>query len=145
MYKRPMWAWINMRADDKAPPAWFTLPSQSASNPIPAPSPLIHDLDVLFPSPPIPLDSNEIVVRRARLNDPTFLNPILNWIADGDVVVIEMRDVMRRTVELDATISRLQKFIVGDLGGQVLQLDADRLLLLPPGVDVDQVGESIEN
>ena len=125
------------------PPAWLSLPSAHATKDA-VPELRLQDLAAMSPSPPIPLDDGEIVVHRARLHDPTGLSLLLDWVAEGDVVIVEMKDVMRRTVELDAALSQLVRFIVDDAGGQILQLGEDRLLLLPASLTAIESAEDDE-
>ncbi len=122
------------------PPAWLSLPSTRVGKEI-VPELRLQDLAAMHPSPPIPLDDGEVVVHRARLHDPTGLGLLLDWVAEGDVVIVEMKDVMRRTVELDAALSQLVRFIVDDTGGQIIQLGEDRLLLLPASLTATESAE----
>ncbi|HJN55917.1 MAG TPA: hypothetical protein QF646_05985 [Candidatus Poseidoniales archaeon] len=122
------------------PPAWLSLPSTRVGKDA-VPELRLQDLAAMHPSPPIPLDDGEIVVHRARLHDPTGLGLLLDWVAEGDIVIVEMKDVMRRTVELDAALSQLVRFIVDDTGGQILQLGEDRLLLLPASLTAIESAE----
>jgi SepF-like predicted cell division protein (DUF552 family) len=56
----------------------------------------------------------------------------MNWIADGDVVIVEMSSIINREIELQTAVSKIQKFIEDDIKGTVFSLGHNRLLLLPP-------------
>ena len=58
---------------------------------------------------------------------------LLDWAADGQIVIIELRRIIDRDFELTTAIEQLSNFVEGDLGGQLVQLGEERILLLPPG------------
>ena len=57
----------------------------------------------------------------------------LNHPAAGDVAIVELKRLIRREVEFANCVSRLQELIEGDLGGVLVQVGDDRLILLPAG------------
>ena len=113
----------------------FEMPSMSASEVKPAaPSGLIyHDLEKLYPNPPIKENNSGLVVHRAVLNDITGCSTLLNWLSDGHAAIVEMNRLVKRETEFSSAISQLHTFIEGDLGGQIIQITDSRLMLLPPG------------
>lgn len=120
---------------DEAPLRSFDMPSmhaQKASVPVTS-SALFHDLGKLYPNPPIPNEDGGLVLHRAVLSDLTGCTTLLNWVADGHAVIVEMKRLMKRPVEFNAALGQLNEFIGGDLGGQILQMTATRLMLLPAG------------
>ena len=44
---------------------------------------------------------------------------IMDWIADGDIVIVEMSSIINREIELQTAVSKLQKFIEDDIKGTV--------------------------
>jgi SepF-like predicted cell division protein (DUF552 family) len=92
-----------------------------------------HDMEKLYPDAPVPKVSDGLVIHRATLHDVTGTTQLLNWLADGEAVIVRMERLMGRDLELQTAIERLNEFIEGDLGGQILKLTDSRLMLLPPG------------
>ena len=76
-------------------------------------------------------DSEGTIVHRASLEDITGIPTIMNWVADGDIVIVEMSSIISREIELQTAVTKLQKFIEDDIKGSVLSLGHNRLLLLP--------------
>ncbi|MCS5536476.1 MAG: hypothetical protein NZ770_00080 [Candidatus Poseidoniaceae archaeon] len=93
---------------------------------------LYHDLERLYPAAPIP-EEGGFVLHRGMLQDLTGLPQLLDWVSDGDVAIVEMGRMMQREVEFETALNQLHIFIENDLKGQIVQLTASRLLLLPPG------------
>lgn len=91
-----------------------------------------HDLGIKYPNPPIPIGYQDTIIHRAILKDLTGVSIILDWISDGDMVVIEMSELMKRETELNIAVSKIRDFVELDLSGTVLLLGKTRLLLLPP-------------
>ena len=81
----------------------------------------------------MPKEPGGLVLHRAVLHDLTGIETLLDWLSDGDAVIVEMEKLMTRELELNAALEQLNIFIVGDLGGQIVQLTDSRLMLLPPG------------
>lgn len=91
-----------------------------------------HDLGTKYPDAPIPREDDDVIIRRCVLKDLTGVSTILDWISDGDLVIIEMSKLMNRETELHAAIKKIRDFVELDLCGSVLQLGKTRLLILPP-------------
>ena len=115
-------------------PRWLKVPSIEPG-PLPSPDPgqVYHDLGSLYPDAPVPRHPQEVVIRRAVLHDVSGLEMLLDWAADGQIVIIELRRIIDREFELTTAIEQLSNFVEGDLGGQLVQLGEERILLLPPG------------
>ena len=94
-----------------------------------------HDLGLKFPDAPVPRMKSDVIVHRAILEDVTGIPELLNWISDGDVVIVEMTGIMSRDMELRLAVGKMQDFIERDLNGQLVRLGNTRLLLLPPTFD----------
>lgn len=118
-----------------APLRSFDMPSmhQQAVVAPPTTTAKFHDLGKRYPYPPIPVEEGGLVLHRAVLNDLTGCPPLLDWVADGHAVIVEMNRLMKRTVEFNAAIDQLNGFIKNDMGGEILKMTSTRLLLLPPG------------
>ncbi|HIK78931.1 MAG: hypothetical protein CXT69_00900 [Methanobacteriota archaeon] len=116
------------------PPRTFQMPS---SGPIALQTPttdiMYHDLGKMYPEAPIPENKKGMVLHRALLQDLTGVSDLLNWVADGEGVIVELKRIMAREVEFQTVLMRLSTFIEDDIGGQIIQLTDSRLLLLPPG------------
>ena len=115
-------------------PRWLNVPSIEPG-PLPSPDPgqVYHDLGSLYPDAPVPRHPQEVVIRRAVLHDVSGLEMLLDWAADSQIVIIELRRIIDRDFELTTAIEQLSNFVEGDLGGQLVQLGEERILLLPPG------------
>jgi SepF-like predicted cell division protein (DUF552 family) len=124
-----------MSDSDGNGPRWIEIPSSHDSDmPQPEPGQLYHDLGSLYPDAPVPKLENELVIRRAVLHDVTGLEKLLNWLSDGEIAIVELGKILDRGFEFETAIEQISGFIVGDMGGSLVQLGEDRLLLLPPGV-----------
>jgi SepF-like predicted cell division protein (DUF552 family) len=119
---------------DRDEPRWLNVPSIEPG-PLPSPDPgqFYHDLGSLYPDAPVPRHPQEVVIRRAVLHDVSGLEMLLDWAADSQIVIIELRRIIDRDFELTTAIEQLSNFVEGDLGGQLVQLGEERILLLPPG------------
>ena len=119
---------------DEDEPRWLNVPSIEP-DPLPSPDPgqVYHDLGSLYPDAPVPRHPQEVVIRRAVLHDVSGLEMLLDWAADSQIVIIELRRIIDRDFELTTAIEQLSNFVEGDLGGQLVQLGEERILLLPPG------------
>ena len=118
-----------------APLRSFDMPSMHQQAPVAPPTMTakFHDLGKRYAYPPIPAEGGGLVLHRAVLNDLTGCPPLLDWVADGHAVIVEMNRLMKRTVEFNAAIDQLNGFIKNDLGGEILKMTNTRMLLLPPG------------
>lgn len=115
----------------------FTMPSNEVTveqQPTPPPSSgIYHDLGKMYPNPPIPMDNSGMVLHRATLYDMTGIDALLDWLSDGDAVLVEMARLMNREHEVQTVFARLHRFIEKDMGGQIVQVTETRVMLLPPG------------
>lgn len=120
---------------DDEPLRTFEMPSMQAKKIIipPTEGPGFYDLGKKYPNPPIAGKEGGLVLHRAVLNDVTGCDVLLDWVADGHAVIVDMKRLMKRTVEFNAALAQLNMFITDDLGGQILKMTTSRLLLLPAG------------
>ena len=110
------------------------MPSIAESQPEPVvPEQQYHDLGDLYPDAPVPTMRGEAIIHRAVLHDSSGIETLFDWVADGDVVIVELKRLIQREVEFANCISRLQEMVEGDLCGTLVQVGDDRLILLPAG------------
>ncbi len=120
--------------EDADEPRWMDMPSIAESQPEPvAPTQTYHDLGDLYPDAPIPTVRGEAIIHRAVLQDSSGIEALFDWVASGDVAIVELKRLIQREVEFANCVSRLQELIEGDLGGALVQVGEDRLILLPAG------------
>ena len=114
-------------------PKWVEMPSVSseAFGKL-EPGENYHDLGLKYPDAPVPRDNKDIIVHRAQLNDISGVSQLMDWVSEGDIVIVEMAEMMHRDMELKLSVGRIQDFIETDLRGQLIRLGNSRLLLLPP-------------
>ena len=105
-----------------------TLQSTSSSAPT-----RYHDMEKLYPNAPVPKVAGGLVIHRAILHDLTGVPKLMDWVADGEAVIVRMEKMMNRELECQTAIERLNLFVENDLGGQIIRLTESRLMLLPPG------------
>ena len=101
-----------------------------------------HDLGERYPQAPVPINSQGTLIHRASLEDITGIPMIMDWIADGDIVILEMSSIIDREIELQTAVSKLQKFIENEIKGTVFGLGHNRLLLLPPNYGSKNIGSN---
>ena len=124
---------MNVAKQDSDEPKWIEMPSlPNNSNNLIDVEQDYHDLGERYPQAPVPKLSNDTLIHRANLEDITGIPMIMDWIADGDIVIVEMSSIINREIELQTAVSKLQKFIEDDIKGTVFGLGHNRLLLLPP-------------
>lgn len=111
------------------------MPSSRPTGEVPPPPARVryHDLGSKYPAAPIPSGENGLVLHRGILRDLTGVRDLLDWLSDGEVVIVEVGRLMQRKVEFSTALAQLHSFVEEDLGGQIVQLTSSRLLLLPPG------------
>ena len=110
------------------------MPSIAESQPEPVkPTQQYHDLGDLYPDAPVPTIRGEAIIHRAILHDISGIDSLFDWVSDGDVAIVELRRLIHREIEFANCITRLQELIEGDLGGTLVQVGDDRLILLPAG------------
>ena len=124
---------MNVPKQDWDEPKWIEMPSlpNNSINSIDVEQDY-HDLGERYPQAPVPKHSDDTLIHRASLEDITGIPMIMNWIADGDIVIVEMSSIINREIELQTAVSKLQKFIEDEIKGTVFGLGHNRLLLLPP-------------
>lgn len=128
-----------MKSGDSGP-KWVEMPS--VSGPITGnidAGENYHDLGIQYPDAPVPRGLNDAIVRRAVLEDISGAGELMNWVSDGDIVIVEMTGLLGRDMELQLAVSNIQEFVEGDICGQVVRLGSSRLLLLPPSFDSARV------
>ena len=110
------------------------MPSIAESQPEPVkPTQQYHDLGDLYPDAAVPMIRGEAIIHRAILHDISGIDSLFDWVSDGDVAIVELRRLIHREIEFANCITRLQELIEGDLGGTLVQVGDDRLILLPAG------------
>tara|TARA_B110000438_G_scaffold302560_1_gene360607 strand:- start:650 stop:1063 length:414 start_codon:yes stop_codon:yes gene_type:complete len=115
-------------------PRWMNMPSIDEAQPeLVTPVQAYHDLGDLYPDAPTPLVRGEVIIHRAVLQDSSGIETLFDWVAAGDVAIVELKRLIHREVEFANCVSRLQELIEGDLGGVLVQVGDDRLILLPTG------------
>ena len=126
---------------DDAGPKWVEMPSISdhISGSI-EPGEPYHDLGMKFLHAPVPRTQGDVIVHRALLEDVTGIAQLMDWISDGDIVIVEMTGLMSRDMELQLAVGKIQEFVVGDMRGQLVRLGNSRLLLLPPTFESARLG-----
>ena len=115
-------------------PRWMDMPSIAESQPEPVKTTQqYHDLGDLYPDAPVPMIRGEAIIHRAILHDISGIDSLFDWVSDVDVAIVELRRLIHREIEFANCITRLQELIEGDLGGTLVQVGDDRLILLPAG------------
>ena len=92
-----------------------------------------HDLGELFAEAPVPQFGDGMVFHRGVLHELAGVSQLLDWVSEGDAVIVELSRILTRETEFAIAVDKLSTFIEGDIGGQIIQLTDSRLLLLPPG------------
>jgi SepF-like predicted cell division protein (DUF552 family) len=115
------------------PPRTLHMPSIEQESSTPTNEVVYHDLAKMYPHPPVPINSDGLVIHRAILHDVTGIYKLLDWLADGEAVIVEMERLMARDIELQAALKQLSTFVESDMGGQIVKVTESRLMLLPPG------------
>jgi SepF-like predicted cell division protein (DUF552 family) len=118
---------------DAGGPRWIDMPSipDDAGMAI-EPGQNYHDLADRYSNAPVSRGSGDAIVHRAVLDDITGVTMVMDWVSDGDLVIVEMSRLLSRELELQTAVERLRDFIEDDLCGEVVRLGDSRLLLLPP-------------
>jgi|TARA_B100001996_G_scaffold102076_1_gene76586 SepF-like predicted cell division protein (DUF552 family) len=119
--------------EESSEPKWIEMPSlpNNRDNSIEAEQDY-HDLGERYSQAPVPLHSDDTIIHRATLEDITGISEIMNWISDGDIVIVEMSGMINREIELQTAVSKIQQFVETEMKGTVFGLGHNRLLLLPP-------------
>ena len=121
-----------MATPESNEPRWIEMPSvPNDSGVAMEPGQDYHDLADRYPDAPVPRGADDAVVHRAVLDDITGVPMVMDWISDGDLVIVEMSRMLSRELELQTAVERLRGFVEDDLCGEVVRLGDTRLLLLP--------------
>lgn len=122
-----------MAKDEAREPRWIEMPSiPDEAGMVMEPGQNYHDLADRYPNAPVSRGTGDAIVHRAVLDDITGVTMVMDWVSDGDLVIVEMSRLLSRELELQTAVERLRGFIEDDLCGEVVRLGDSRLLLLPP-------------
>ena len=72
---------------------------------------IYHDLGILYPHPPIPDESQGVVLRRAKLVGISGVNEILNWVAEKSAVVVNLDHIISNEDDLNFTVDAFSTFV----------------------------------
>ena len=121
-----------MAREDGSEPRWIEMPSvNDAPGYDLEPGQNYHDLGERYPDAPVPRGIKDAIVHRAVLDDITGVSKVMDWVSDGDLVIVEMSNLLTRELELQTTVERIRDFVEDDISGEVVRLGDSRLLLLP--------------
>ena len=123
---------LGVAKGESSGPRWIEMPSvpDNVGTPI-EPGQNYHDLGVRYPDAPVSRGMGDAIVHRAVLDDITGVPMVMDWVSDGDLVIVEMSRLLGRELELQTAVERIRSFVEGDLSGEVVRLGDSRLLLLP--------------
>lgn len=113
-------------------PKWIEVRESDPNVDRMAPGQDYHDLATSYPDAPVPRVAGDVVIRRCELDDLTGISELMNWISDGDMVIVKMGEIIKNDLELNVAVNKIQRFVEGDIAGEVVRLGDRRLLLLPP-------------
>lgn len=116
----------------QAPLKGVVMPSLSNTNhPVKQSNIIYHNLDELYPNANLS-NKEGFVIHRANLLGVNGVLQLFDWASDGDVSVVDLKDILSEEDVLSQIVTKLNKFIISDLGGDILQVSQTRLLVLPP-------------
>ncbi|MBJ99421.1 MAG: hypothetical protein CMB48_00140 [Euryarchaeota archaeon] len=92
---------------------------------------IYHDLGLLYPNANVS-NKDGFIIHRANLLGKNGIFQLFNWASDGDVSIVDLKDILSEDEILSEIVIKLNQFIIEDLGGEILQLSETRLLILPP-------------
>ena len=72
---------------------------------------VFHDLEKMYPNPPIKDEKNGLVIHRAVLHDLTGIGQLMDWMSDDHGAIVEIGRLMKRDVEFTTALQRLNQFI----------------------------------
>ncbi len=113
-------------------PKWIEVRDSERNRDSMAPGQDYHDLGNSYPDAPVPRVLGDIVIRRCELDDLTGISELMNWISEGDMVIVKMGEIIKNDLELNVAVNKIQRFVEDDIAGEVVRLGDRRLLLLPP-------------
>ena len=132
----------DMAKDEVRGPRWIEMPSiPDDEGMVMEPGQNYHDLADRYPNAPVSRGVGDAIVHRAVLDDITGVTMVMDWVSDGDLVIVEMSRLLSRELELQTAVERLRGFIEDDLCGEVVRLGDSRLLLLPSDFESIQKSE----
>lgn len=129
-----------MAKESRPEPRWIempSLPAQASTTTIDAGQDY-HDLGELYADAPVARGVGDVIVHRAVLDDITGIPKILDWLADGDIVILEMSRLLAAETELRIAVDKIQTFVEKDLVGEMVRLGQSRLLLLPRTFEISE-------
>ncbi len=121
-----------MAKHKRTEPKWIEVPEFDSPGGVIEPGQDYHDLGKSFPDAPVPRAPGDAIVHRADLDDLTGISSLMNWVSEGDIVIVKMSGILARELELVVAVDKIQRFVEGDMSGEVVRLGERRLLLLPP-------------
>ncbi|MEC7744651.1 MAG: hypothetical protein VYB86_05065 [Candidatus Thermoplasmatota archaeon] len=121
-----------MARQKRSEPKWIEVPEFDSPGGVIEPGQDYHDLGKSYPDAPVPRAPSDAIVHRADLDDLTGIGPLMDWVSEGDIVVVKMSNILNRELELRVAVDKIQRFVEGDMSGEVVRLGERRLLLLPP-------------
>tara|TARA_B100000676_G_C17911013_1_gene749998 strand:+ start:431 stop:793 length:363 start_codon:yes stop_codon:yes gene_type:complete len=89
-----------------------------------------HDLGKLYPNAPIP-NKDGLILRNATIDDPNGLVDVMNWVSQGDIVILDVSPVIDNEDRLNQIINPLMVLVENQIGGELLNFGRTRLLILP--------------
>ena len=120
-----------MARGKRGSPKWIEVSNYDTHRESLGPGQDYHDLGSSYPDAPVPRIVGDTVIRRAELQDLTGISEIMNWVSDGDIVIVKMGRIINNDLELNVAVNKIQRFVDDDISGEVLRLGEKRLLLLP--------------
>ena len=120
-----------MASGKRGSPKWIEVSNYDTHRESLGPGQDYHDLGSSYPDAPVPRIVGDTVIRRAELQDLTGISEIMNWVSDGDIVIVKMGRIINNDLELNVAVNKIQRFVDDDISGEVLRLGEKRLLLLP--------------
>ena len=106
-----------------------------------APGQDYHDLGTSYPDAPVPRVVGDVVIRRCELDDLTGISELMNWISDGDMVIVKMGEIIKNDLELNVAVNKIQRFVEDDIAGEVVRLGDRRHYFCLPTSRVELVIE----
>lgn len=120
-----------MARGERESPKWIEVSNSDPFSDSIGPGQDYHDLGSSYPDAPVPRVVGDVVIRRAELEDLTGITELMNWLSDGDIVIVKMGEIIKNDLELNVAVNRIQRFVEDDVAGEVVRLGERRLLLLP--------------
>ena len=68
------------------------------------------------------LENGGCYCSQAILDDITGIPKLLDWLSDGDIVILEMSRLITVETELRIAVDKIQSFVETDLSGEVIRL-----------------------